>query len=102
MLIFYYCIYFRFHLSQEAASILEEMLNEIEDEIETCRIRDVLATAYYQQAVLLYEERMKTSINNINENLSKVVDDCLERDASEYKDELLDQYKVLEFGIFWN
>jgi len=80
-------------LSQEAASILEEMLNEIEDDIEACRIRDVLATAYYQQAVLLYEKRVKTSVD-INESLAKIVDDCSKEDSNEDKRDLLDQYKV--------
>ncbi|XP_066926084.1 uncharacterized protein [Clytia hemisphaerica] len=89
----------RFHQAQEAASILEEMLNEMEDEdVESSKIRDVLAMAYYQQACILYEERVQGGIENVDESLSTVADQCFENKEEEKEDDgALDQYKVQDY-----
>lgn len=77
--------------------MLEEMLNEMseEEDSESSKIRDVLAMAYYQQACILYEERVQDSIENVDESLSTVADQCFENKQDEKESNgLLDQYKV--------
>ena len=65
---------------QEACSILEELLNEMEGDLESFKISDALAMGYFQQACILYEERVESSIDqNVDGCMSEVIDDCLDQ-----------------------
>ena len=80
------------------------MLNEMEGDVESSKISDVLAMAYYQQACILYEERVEASIEqNVDGSMSKVIDDCLDQnnevDNEKDANNLVDQFKV-SFKIF--
>ena len=85
---------YRFHWCEESASILEEMLNELSGDESECKIRDVLATAYYQQAVILFEDRVEFSINNVDESLSNIMEECVENERTPSND-LMEQFKVI-------
>lgn len=75
------------------------MLNEMEGGMESSKINDVLAMGYYQQACILYEERVESSIEqNVDSSVSKIIDDCLDQNADietkKDNDDLLNYFKV--------
>lgn len=78
------------------------MLNEMEGDEETSQISDVLAMAYYQQACVLYEERVQESIENADDSMTKVIDKCLDQNPDIESEDatMMDQFKVFYFKFY--
>ena len=80
----------------------------MEGDIETYKISDVLAMGYYQQACILYEERVESSLEqNVDGSMSKVIDDCLDQNneiesEKDTNDDSLSHFKVFEIRMFSN
>lgn len=72
------------------------MLETLTGDVMEFKIRDALALSYFQEAVILYEEKVERSLNIADDSCNNVINKCVDHSLN-ISSELLDVFQVCEF-----